>query len=89
MTTQSSAPSFEHDPVYMNPDLPISVRVDNLVSRMTLTEKVSQMLHGAPAIERLGVPEYKLVERVPARRRSRGAGHSFSAGNRAGEHVAH
>nr|AUW36667.1 xylosidase/arabinosidase [uncultured bacterium] len=29
-----------------------------LVSRMTLEEKVSQMLHGAAAVERLGIPSY-------------------------------
>ncbi len=55
---QNAASGSEHDPLYLNPDLPISERVDDLVSRMTLTEKVSQMLHGAPAIERLGIPEY-------------------------------
>ncbi len=45
-------------PDYLNPDLPTEQRVDDLVSRMTLEEKVSQMLDRAPAIERLGVPEY-------------------------------
>lgn len=43
---------------YLDPDLPTAERVDDLVSRMTLEEKVSQMLDIAPAIERLGVPEY-------------------------------
>jgi len=38
--------------------LPIDVRVDDLVSKMTLEEKISQMLHDAPAIERLGLPRY-------------------------------
>jgi beta-glucosidase len=33
-------------------------RVAELVSRMTLAEKVSQMVYNAPAIERLGIPEY-------------------------------
>ncbi len=36
----------------------IEERVNDLVSRMTLEEKVSQMVHDAPAIERLGVPAY-------------------------------
>ena len=45
-------------PPYKNPNLPIDVRVNDLVSRMTLEEKVSQMMNGAPAIERLGVPAY-------------------------------
>ena len=43
---------------YVNPALPVGRRVDDLVSRMTLEEKVSQMQDVAPAIERLGVPEY-------------------------------
>jgi len=33
-------------------------RAKALVSQMTLAEKISQMLHEAPAIERLGVKEY-------------------------------
>ena len=45
-------------PDWMNPDLPLERRLRDLVSRMTLEEKVSQMGDGAPAIERLGVPEY-------------------------------
>src|SRR5687768_5810035 len=45
-------------PPYKDPSLPTERRVDDLVSRMTLEEKVSQMMNGAAAIERLGVPEY-------------------------------
>jgi beta-glucosidase len=45
-------------PPYKNPNLPIETRVDDLVSRMTLEEKVSQMMNAAPAIERLGIPAY-------------------------------
>lgn len=43
---------------FMNPGLPVEARVDDLVSRMTLDEKVAQMLYNAPSIPRLGVPEY-------------------------------
>ncbi len=43
---------------FQNPDLPVSARVDDLVSRLTLEEKVSQMMSSAPAIARLGIPEY-------------------------------
>ena len=32
-------------PIYKNPDLSIDERVDDLVSRMTLEEKISQMLY--------------------------------------------
>ncbi len=43
---------------FQNPSLTIDVRVNDLVSRLTLDEKVKQMLYDAPAIPRLGVPEY-------------------------------
>ena len=43
---------------FQNPDLPIDQRVDDLVNRLTLEEKVSQMVNTAPAIERLGIPAY-------------------------------
>ena len=33
-------------------------RAKALVDQMTLTEKASQLLHKAPAIERLGIPAY-------------------------------
>ena len=45
-------------PDYQNTDLPFERRVNDLVSRMTLEEKVSQMQDVAPAIARLGVPAY-------------------------------
>ena len=45
-------------PAYTNPELPLETRVDDLVSRMTLEEKVSQMLNEAKAIPRLKIPEY-------------------------------
>ncbi len=45
-------------PAYQNQELPFEVRVSDLVGRMTLEEKVSQMKDVAPAIERLGIPEY-------------------------------
>ncbi|MCB2379847.1 glycoside hydrolase family 3 C-terminal domain-containing protein [Hymenobacter sp. BT635] len=43
---------------FRNPSLPIDQRVDDLVSRLTLPEKVSQMLNASPAIDRLGIPAY-------------------------------
>jgi beta-glucosidase len=50
--------STQSIPPYKNPNLPIDVRVNDLVSRMTLEEKVHQMQNGAPGIERLGIPAY-------------------------------
>jgi len=43
---------------YKDPSLPIEKRVDDLVSRMTLEEKVSQMMNSAGPVERLGIPAY-------------------------------
>lgn len=43
---------------FQNPDLNAGVRAADLVSRLTLDEKVSQMVNAAVAIPRLGVPEY-------------------------------
>ncbi len=43
---------------YLNPALTPRERAKDLVSRMTLEEKVSQMQDMAPAIPRLGVPAY-------------------------------
>jgi beta-glucosidase len=43
---------------YKDPSLPIERRVDDLVARMTLEEKVSQMVNAAAPVERLGVPAY-------------------------------
>lgn len=45
-------------PAYKDPALPIDKRVDDLVSRMTLEEKVSLMTDNEAAIERLGIPAY-------------------------------
>ncbi len=43
---------------FQDPSLSIEKRVNDLVSRLTLEEKVSQMLNATPAIERLGIPAY-------------------------------
>lgn len=51
-TTSSDRLPF-HDPAR-----PIPERVSDLVGRMTLDEKIAQMLYTAPAIERLGIPAY-------------------------------
>ena len=38
--------------------LPIEQRVNDVVNRLTLEEKVAQMLNAAPAIPKLGIPAY-------------------------------
>jgi beta-glucosidase len=50
--TQSGKTKFE------DPDLSPEERAADLVSRMTLGEKISQMQNAAPAIPRLGIPAY-------------------------------
>lgn len=45
-------------PAYKNTDLSFAERARDLVSRMTLEEKTSQMVYDAPAIPRLGIPSY-------------------------------
>jgi beta-glucosidase len=41
-----------------DPSLPIEQRVNDVVSRLTLEEKVKQMLNATPAVPRLGIPAY-------------------------------
>lgn len=43
---------------YLDNTLTIDERVNDLVSRMTIDEKVGQMLHAAPAIPRLNISAY-------------------------------
>ena len=54
INAQQSHDSFP----FRNTSLPVEERVNDLVSRMTLQEKADQLLYTAPAIPRLGVPEY-------------------------------
>lgn len=56
MSVDRAAPGGGRD--WLDPALAIGRRVDSLVSSMTLEEKISQMVNGAQAIERLGVPAY-------------------------------
>lgn len=51
MQAQTGAP-------YLNPSLPLETRVKDLVSRMSLEEKVFQMNYNSPGIPRLRIPEY-------------------------------
>jgi len=44
--------------IYQNPKYSIEERVNDLVSKMTLEEKLSQMVNNSPAIDRLGIPAY-------------------------------
>ena len=46
-------------PPYLDPDLPFERRAADLVSRMTVEEKISQVTNDAAAIPRLQVPAYE------------------------------
>ena len=43
---------------FRNPDLAVEKRIDDLVGRLTLDEKVSLMVERAEPVERLGIPRY-------------------------------
>src|SRR5580704_798686 len=53
--TTAQSPSAQ---AYLDPSQPIEVRVNDLISRMTLEEKASQLVNQARAIPRLQVPAY-------------------------------
>jgi beta-glucosidase-like glycosyl hydrolase len=63
----SSGPPFSCDPsdpktqkyAFCKTTLPIEQRVKDLVSQMTLQEKISQLGDDGPAIPRLGIPAFK------------------------------
>jgi beta-glucosidase len=44
--------------LYKDPSAPTEKRIDDLVSRMSLEEKVSQLMNDSPAIDHLGIPAY-------------------------------
>ncbi|HEV7993386.1 MAG TPA: glycoside hydrolase family 3 C-terminal domain-containing protein [Gemmatimonadaceae bacterium] len=58
LAVATPALAFAQTPAYQNESLPFDARVADLVGRMTLEEKVSQMKDVAPPIERLGIPAY-------------------------------
>ena len=43
---------------YLDPALPVDARVDDLLSRLTLEEKVGLMSNATPGVPRLGLPKY-------------------------------
>ncbi len=49
---------FSPNPVYTDLTRTFEARAADLVARMTLEEKVDQMVHPAASIERLGIPAY-------------------------------
>jgi beta-glucosidase len=45
-------------PPYLDLDRSFEERADDLVGRMTVDEKISQLMHDAPAVPRVGIPRY-------------------------------
>jgi beta-glucosidase len=43
---------------YQDATLPVEQRVEDLLGRLTIDEKVSLMMNGSPAIPRLGIPKF-------------------------------
>ena len=43
---------------FTNPDLPIEERLEDLLSRLSIEEKIRQLSNSAPGIDRLGIPPY-------------------------------
>lgn len=54
----ATAPSVTGPEIWKDSSQPVDARVHDLMSRMTLKEKVSQILANPPAIPRLGIPAY-------------------------------
>ena len=48
----------EYEYPFQDPNVPVEERVDNLLSLLTLEEKVSMMINRSLEIERLGIPAY-------------------------------
>ncbi|PZH15277.1 sugar hydrolase [Streptomyces sp. NTH33] len=48
-----------HTPPFRDPQLPFAKRVDDLLARLTLEEKVSFLHQFAPAVERLGIAAFR------------------------------
>ena len=49
------------NPAYLNPDLPAQQRAEDLVRRMTVEEKVTQLVNQSRAIPKLSVPASHLA----------------------------
>ena len=47
-----------NEPAYLDTDLPLPERVQDLLARLTLDEKVAMMNHPAQGVPRLGIPDY-------------------------------
>ena len=76
-------------PLYLDPERPFEARAADLVSRMTLDEKVSQLINDAAAVPRLGVPAYNWWNECLHGVARAGVGHRVPAGDRPGGVLRH
>lgn len=53
-----SISNLKAQPIYLNPEINLDDRVADLIDRLTLQEKVDQMLMNTPGIPRLKIPPY-------------------------------
>src|SRR5436190_4220203 len=58
VSISSHAQTAKENIPFWDTKLPFEQRAKDIVSRLTLEEKVAQMLNAAPAIPRLGIPAY-------------------------------
>ena len=56
--SNATASATSPNPRYLDPDLPMEQHVNDLISRITLEEKASQMQDVAHAIPHLDIPAY-------------------------------
>ena len=54
----SKIPQVSGPILYTDPDRPMNARIDDLIRRMSLSEKAGQLVNAAPAIPRLNLPAY-------------------------------
>ncbi|MDH7599300.1 MAG: glycoside hydrolase family 3 C-terminal domain-containing protein [Sedimentisphaerales bacterium] len=52
------APQVDEPPIWRDPSRPLQERINDLIRRMSLAEKVEQLQNDAPAIPRLSLPAY-------------------------------
>ena len=58
MSTPNSSTASTPTMLYRDPSQPLAARVEDLLSRLTLSEKISQMCNSCAAIPRLDIPAY-------------------------------
>ncbi len=58
MGDAKAIPDIKESEIWRDPAHPLKARIDDLIRRMSLEEKVAQLRNEAPAIARLGLPAY-------------------------------